>query len=162
MTAAPVRLADLVPVEYNPRTIKAKAAQGLGDSIAAFGFLQPLVINRHPGREGRIVGGEQRWRQLTASGTKTVPNRPDGSPGVVYVDLPLDRERELNLRLNVGGEWDTTKLLAEFTLSELGDLGLEGIGRPAPPDFPTFDELATDFCCPACQYEWSGNPRPPL
>lgn len=120
-----VKLSDLRPVEYNPRAITDRAAAELGESIDAFGFLQPLVVNRHPGREGRIVGGQRRFERLLAAGLAEVPTLPDGSPGVVFVDLPLDRERELNVRLNRGGTWDGELLAANFEPVELEDWGFD-------------------------------------
>lgn len=30
-----------------------------------------------------------------------------------------------------------------------------------PKEFERFDaSIATDFCCPSCKYEWSGNAKP--
>jgi hypothetical protein len=121
-----VLLTDLKPVEYNPRRIGERQAEKLGEALRDFGFLQPLVVNTHQGREGRIVGGEQRWRQLVAQGHETAPDLPGGAPGVVYVDLPLERERELNVRLNrSGGEWDWGKLESEFKPADLVAWGFD-------------------------------------
>ena len=105
----------LLPVEYNPRTAEAS---GLGDSIEGFGFLQPLIVNMYPGREGRIVGGEKRWTELRARGITEAP--------VVAVYLPPDRERELNIRLNRNqANWDWAKLEEFFAADELIDWGFE-------------------------------------
>lgn len=108
-------IVGLVPVEYNPRT---ERANGLEESLESFGYLQFIVVNTAPGREGRIVGGEKRWRALIADGAT--------SAMVVEVSLPLDRERELNVRLNrAHAEWDWAKLAAEFDSAELIQWGFE-------------------------------------
>lgn len=108
-------LAGLQPVEYNPRT---EDAPGLGDSLKGFGFLQPLVVNTFPGREGRIVGGEKRWRELVAAGEEEAP--------VIEVSLPLERERELNVRLNRNqAGWDWGKLDENFGRGDLLAWGFE-------------------------------------
>ena len=45
------------------------------------------------------------------------------------------------------------------------DVGLEDENtapatQPTPPVFKEFDEdISTDYCCPKCGYEWSGQPR---
>lgn len=40
--------------------------------------------------------------------------------------------------------------------------GTKGHGEPeAPDEFPKVDDgIPTDYCCPRCGYEWSGNPAP--
>lgn len=112
------KLADLSPVEYNPRTITERQQEELRTSMQEFGFLQPIIVNMHPGREGRIIGGEQRWRQAQQAGESEAP--------VIELDLQPDKERELNIRLNrVGGQWDWEKLRGEFDAMELLDWGFE-------------------------------------
>src|SRR3989442_142289 len=79
-------------------------------SIQRFGFVDPVVVNRRRGkgwvraeRTRVIVGGHQRVRVAQELGHRAVP--------VVYVDLPPDDEKLLNLALNkIGGEFDLPKL----------------------------------------------------
>jgi hypothetical protein len=108
-------ITNLQPVEYNPRTDEAP---GLGDSLRGFGFLQPLIVNTYPGREGRIVGGEKRWRELRAEGIDEAP--------IIEVYLELEREKELNIRLNRNqAEWDWGKLEEFFDRSALQGWGFQ-------------------------------------
>jgi DNA modification methylase len=94
--------------DYNPRTIGSAELAALERSLATFGFVQPVIVNR---RSGKIVGGHQR-----------VKAAPDGPLPVVYVDLDEHGERQLNLALNkISGAWDDAKLRAL-----LGDLSAEG------------------------------------
>ena len=88
--------------DYNPRRIRRDAKERLRASLRAFGVVQPIVVNQ---RTGRIVGGHQRIRIAAEEGVAEMP--------VLYVDLPEDREQELNLVLNskeAQGEWDDSKL----------------------------------------------------
>lgn len=136
-----MNLSDLIPVEYNDvRTIEEREAAEIGNSINDFGFLSPLIVNRHPGRENRIVSGEQRWRQLLRAGHTVVPDMPNGSPGYIFVDLSPEREKELALRLNRNqGKWNYENLVKQFDPTELLGLGFEryefvGVELPPPVD----------------------------
>ena len=65
-----------------------------------------------------VVGGHQRLRIARENGMKTIP--------CVEVNLSLDAERELNVRLNQNsGEWDWDKLANEFDMAELVDWGFD-------------------------------------
>ena len=113
-----VKIKDLKFAEYNPRKMNEKQAADLEESIRRFGFAEPIVVNRHKGRENVIVGGHMRVRVAKKMGIKDVP--------VVYVTLPLEKEKELNLRLNRNlGEWDWD-LLADFNQDILLDVGFGG------------------------------------
>lgn len=82
-------LSELIPAEYNPRTILADAFAGLGVSVNIFGMLVPIVWNK---RTGRIVGGHQRHRILLEKG--------ETETDVTVVDLDEDAEIQLNIVLN--------------------------------------------------------------
>ena len=100
---------DLKPAPYNPRlTLKPgdKRWKKLERSLQEFDLVQPIVWNQ---RTGHIVGGHQRCEVLRHSGVTEVD--------CVVVDLPLSREKALNVALNnseVGGDWDASKLMALF------------------------------------------------
>ncbi len=95
-----MKVADLVPAEYNPRKISDEAMQGLTASIERFGLVQPVIWNV---RTERVVGGHQRLKALEAQGiTET---------DVIVVDLPKSEEKALNVALNspaISGEFTTT------------------------------------------------------
>lgn len=109
-------ISDLSPADYNPRTWDDAALEGLCDSIRKFGFVDPVIANGTKSRRGIVIGGHMRLAAAKHLGHKTVP--------VVYVDIPdLEREKELNLRLNRNtGEWDLEKLKA-FEMELLLDVG---------------------------------------
>jgi len=107
----------LKPAEYNPRQMTKKQADDLTASIKEFGFVDPLLVNKHKGREEVVIGGHQRLKIAIIEKYKTVP--------VVYLDLTRKKEEELNIRLNKNlGEWDWD-LLANFDKEMLEELGFE-------------------------------------
>lgn len=115
----------LKPAPYNPRVDLRpgdQAYERLARSLSEFDLVQPLVWNE---RTGHVVGGHQRLAVLRNRGVTEVP--------VVVVDLPLEREKALNVALNnanVAGDWKPT-MLAEL-LGELQAL-------------PDFDATLTGF-----------------
>ena len=104
------------PAEYNPRKWDEVAVANLKESIQRFGVVDPIICNSAPERENIVIGGHFRLHILKLLGYKKVP--------VVFVNIPnLDREKELNLRLNRNvGEFDLD-LLAEFDEPFLTDVG---------------------------------------
>ena len=111
-----VPLSSLRHPEKNPRTWTKEATEQLKESIKRFGITDPLIINKAPGREGIICGGNFRAKVLKEMGTENVP--------VVYVDIrDPKKEAELIIRLNKNtGEFNLA-MLAEFDESILADIG---------------------------------------
>ncbi|HEY4507741.1 MAG TPA: DNA methyltransferase [Candidatus Paceibacterota bacterium] len=111
-----VPAAQLKPADYNPRKHSDEQAAQLKESISRFGLVDPIICNRAPGRDGVVIGGHFRLEVAKSLGIEEVP--------VVYVSIPnIEREKELNLRLNKNvGEFDLD-LLAEFDESFLKDVG---------------------------------------
>ncbi|MCH7605506.1 DNA modification methylase, partial [Patescibacteria group bacterium] len=93
-----------------------EALDRLIESIKRFGCVDPLIVNNAKNRNGILIGGHMRLAALKELGYKEAP--------VVYVTIPnLEKEKELNLRLNKNtGEFDLN-LLAEFDESFLSDIG---------------------------------------
>lgn len=102
--------------EYNPRHWNQEAIKQLKESIHKFGLVDPFVVNSAADRKNIIIGGHFRWTIAKEMGIKIVP--------VVYVNIPdIEREKELNIRLNKNtGEWDWN-LLANFQEAFLSDIG---------------------------------------
>lgn len=154
MEVVQIPISELRPADYNPRELTAKQFEDLAESIRRFGFVDPLVVNRHKTRRNIIVGGHQRYNVAMSLGLAELP--------CVYVNLPLEKERELNLRLNKNlGQWDR-ELLANFDSSELlgagfsaeeldrmFDLGLQDPEPEPEPDVPSV------VLCPNCGHEFS-------
>ena len=111
-----VSIGDLKPCEYNPRKWSSEQKKQLKESITRFGCVDPLLANNAKGRENVVLGGNFRLEVLKELDYKEVPT--------VYVNIPdLEREKELNLRLNKNlGEFDFT-LLKDFGEEFLVDVG---------------------------------------
>jgi ParB-like chromosome segregation protein Spo0J len=139
-------LADLRPAPYNPR-VKLKpgtpAWNRLERSLREFDLVQPIVWNE---RTGHVVGGHQRIEILRHLGHTEVD--------CIIVDLPLEREKALNVALNndkVGSEWDPERLVElldelhaipdfDVTLTGFDEADLHNLVLAPQPDLPPDDE----------------------
>jgi len=113
-----VPIDKLIKADYNPRKWDEKALSDLKQSIKRFGIVDPAIVNIAPKRKNIVIGGHMRIEAAKALGIKEMP--------VVYVNLPdLEKEKELNLRLNKNqGEFDFS-LLANFAEDFLADVGFD-------------------------------------
>ncbi len=109
---------ELNPAPYNPRKWSEDAIAQLAESIKSFGLVDPILVNSAAERKNVVIGGHFRLKVAKDLGIKQVP--------VVYVDIPdIEREKELNIRLNKNlGDWDYD-LLAEFDESLLSEIGFD-------------------------------------
>ncbi len=134
------QVADLEPVEYNPRAIEAAADADLEAGLDKFGIVGDPVVNTYPGREDRIVGGFQRWRIAKAKGQTSLR--------CVEVNVDERDERELNLRLNAnGGHFDGVLLATHFSKRELDAWGFPDDARA------DFEEAAAELAAQAASRE---------
>ena len=109
---------QLISAEYNPRQLTQRQYQNLRDSIQRFGLVDPILININKDRKNIIIGGHQRVNIAKVLKIKKVP--------CVELDLTVEQERELNIRLNQNtGGWDFDVLADNFDLDELMDFGFE-------------------------------------
>jgi len=106
----------LKPADYNPRKWDKEAENQLRESITRFGIVDPLLVNSAPNRKNIVIGGHFRLSVLKEMSFTEIP--------VVYIDIPdIEKEKELNIRLNRNtGEFDWN-LLAEFDESFLANVG---------------------------------------
>ena len=111
-----VPINELHASEYNPRKHSKEQADQLKEGLTKFGFVDPVICNRAEGRENIIIGGHFRVEIAKELGIEHIP--------VVYLNIPnIEKEKELNLRLNKNvGEFDL-ELLAEFDESILSGIG---------------------------------------
>lgn len=107
----------LKPAGYNPRHISDEELDSLVRSIREYGMVDPIVANK----DQTVIGGHQRLKAAKIAGLEKVP--------VVYVDLPKDKEKALNLALNrISGEWDEAKLRNLMEELSAGSVDLELTG----------------------------------
>ena len=110
------KISELKFAEYNPRTISKKEYKDLKASLSKFGLIDPIIINSSKDRHNIIIGGHQRSRAWLDLGNDTIP--------CVILDLPINDEMELNLRLNKnGGKFDDDLLLNYFDEVLLTEVG---------------------------------------
>lgn len=104
MQIAKMKLSDLKPAEYNPRVDLKPGMpefEKLKQSIEEFGFVDPPIFNK---QTGNLVGGHQRVAVASYLGGYDEIE-------VSIVDLPLKKEKALNVALNkISGRWDDEKL----------------------------------------------------
>jgi len=111
-----VAVSELKPSEYNPRKHSKEQMDQLKESIKRFGMVDPIICNNAPNRMNVVIGGHFRLKCAKELGYKEVP--------VVYITIPdLEKEKELNIRLNKNvGEFDLD-LLRDFKEEMLIDIG---------------------------------------
>ena len=121
-----IEVSKINPAAYNPRVdLKPNDSEyeKLKQSINTFGYVEPLVWNK---QTGNLVGGHQRLKILIEQGATEVE--------VSVVDLPIDKEKALNLALNkIRGDWDDDKLavlLEELNQNPNLDMNLTGFEAP--------------------------------
>ncbi len=111
-----IQITGLNAAIYNPRKWTPDALKQLTESVKRYGLVDPIIVNNAPNRQNIVIGGHMRLKVAKDLGYKTIP--------VVYLTIPdVEREKELNIRLNRNtGYWDWSKL-AKFDQSLLTDIG---------------------------------------
>ena len=145
-------ISDLVPADYNPRQLTEDQYEQIKKSLSTFGFVDPIIINIHSDRKNVIVGGHQRCKVWQDLGNEKVPT--------VEVNLSLDQERELNIRLNKNyGEWDWDMLANHFEEVELSEFGFSAkeleFLDPDDKDERVSPKINVVHTCPKCKFEFS-------
>lgn len=133
MEIVKVNINELISPEYNPRQITDEEMEKLKNSINEFGYISPIIVNKH---NNHIVGGNQRCLALKQLGYTMID--------VIYINEPdINKEKALNIRLNnLSGEWDKNKLQ-----NILDDLKLQ-----------EFDVSLTGFDIEVQKFEFDDNP----
>lgn len=112
------KITDLIPTEYNPKKCSPKEEADIEKSIKNFGIVDPAIVNIHKGRENIIIGGHQRTRIAKNLGFTEMP--------CVEVDLPIEREKELNIRLSKNtASIDEAMLAKHFSKALLEEVGFK-------------------------------------
>lgn len=111
-----IEISQIKESTYNPRKHDKEQFDQLKKSIEKFGMVDPLLLNSAPERKNILIGGHFRLEVLKSLGYKEVP--------AVYINIPdIEREKELNIRMNKNvGEFDL-ELLSSFDESFLSSLG---------------------------------------
>jgi len=142
MEIAKIAIEKINPAPYNPRQDLKPGDpdyEKLRKSLEEFDCVEPLVWNK---RTGHLVGGHQRLKVLKARGDREVM--------VSVVDLPLDKEKALNLALNkIQGDWDMPKLKNLLEELDTGAFDIEITGF----DEEEIEDLMTQYGTPPTEEE---------
>ncbi len=149
MEIVKVKITELKPAEYNPRSFSEKALADLKESITRFGIVDPVIVNSAENRKNIVIGGHFRLKAAQALGIEEVP--------VFYISIEdIKKEQELNIRLNKNlGEWDWS-LLANIDENILLDSGFEKV--ELHERFNINKETAEDDFDAEKEYEAIGEP----
>lgn len=136
------RISDLKPDPKNPRKNDA-AVPGVKESIAAFGFKVPIVIDK----EGNIVAGHTRYKAALELGLEEIPC-------IVADHLTETQLKAFQLADNKTGEfagWDKGLLFAELDdLMGVMDMNVFGFNLK-PEMIKKSEEKDQQFViCPRC------------
>lgn len=132
------KVSELVPYEFNPRSITEEKLQKLKESLEKFNLVEIPAINL----DNTIIAGHQRICALFTIGRGDelidvrVPNR----------QLTESELKEYNLRSNINvGEWDVEMLTEHFSEFNFDDLGLNLEDFDLPVDVLDSPEQEQEF-----------------
>ena len=162
------RVEEVRPYPDNPRVLSPEAIQAVANSIRAFGFRQPIVVDE----EGVVIAGHMRLAAAVTLGLDEVPVH-------VADSLTEDEARAYRLADNSTadlGQWDLSLRLGEMQAIDLNgfavdwsDFGLvlpqqEEAGEAGPPEKErvSFEATRRDpdadegegHTCPSCGFRW--------
>lgn len=168
MIAEETRALDsLRPHSLNYNHHSAEQIQRLQASLVAFGQVRPIVIRA----DGTILAGHGVYMAARESGytslrCSVVPDDWTEERAIAYLVADNETRR---------GAQPDDLVLAELIEMTRGEVGLEALGFDdgaldallaglgpvdAPEEFAAYDEgIETEYCCPKCNYEWSGKPK---
>lgn len=157
MEISKIKLIDIEPADYNPRTITEEAKKKLRNSIETFGLVEPIIINT---KNNRIIGGHQRYQillDLCMENDNLAEKEFDylvkDDYGFIFDSEKLiieneDYEKALNIVLN------NTNLMGDYDYQKLGNLleDLEFNGFNV--EFTGFDDLEVNIFS---QFDYEGE-----
>lgn len=146
----------------NPR-VNDHAVEQMAAMIKEFGFRVPMLARS----SGELVDGHLRLKAARQLGLAKLP--------VIMVDDLTDAQiKALRISVNQAAnlaDWNLPLLKAELAELKLASFDLPLLGFPeaklvqfmaqptSPDQFKAFGEdLPTEYCCPSCNYKWSGSP----
>jgi len=144
MEISKIKLIDIEPADYNPRTITEEAKKKLRNSIETFGLVEPIIINT---KNNRIVSGHQRYQILIDMlmeednlAEREFDYLVKDDYGYIFDFNQLqikneDYEKALNIVLN------NTNLMGDYDYQKLGDLLNELEFNGFNLEFTGFDDL---------------------
>ena len=145
-------LAKIKPYPNNPRVLR-NAAEKVAESIKAFGWRQPIVVDQ----DGVIIIGHARLAAAKLLKAKTAPVH-------VAIDLDPDKVRALRIADNKTSEfaeWDEAKLndeLAEI-MRTAGSVALTGFSQAEFDAIEMRARRPSSTCCGPASSRTAGRSR---
>ena len=148
MEISKIKLTQIEPADYNPRTITEEARKKLRNSIETFGLVEPIIINT---KNNRIVSGHQRYDillDMLMESDNLAEREFDylvkDDYGYIFDFNQLqikneDYEKALNIVLN------NTNLMGDYDYQKLGELLNELEFNGFNLEFTGFDGLELSF-----------------
>jgi len=149
------------PWVQNPRK-NARAVGKVADSIRAFGWGRPLVVNAWPKCAGELIIGHTAWLAAHELKLELVPVRvrrmePAAAHALAIADNKLgeiaDWDPDELGRIVGSGEISPEQMaIAGFSSAEL-----ELLANPVHPPGHTTIEASTEHECPKCGFKWRSD-----
>jgi hypothetical protein len=167
-----VRASELRPNPRNWRTHPKAQQEALRGLLAEIGYADALLARECEDGSLVLVDGHLRAEttpdalvpvlvlDVTAEEADKLLLTLDPLAGLAQAHVPALDALMRDVKTSSTAVSDMLAKLAEANATPRPD-ALEGAEQPTPPeDFPEYgEEIATDYCCPKCGYEWSGKPR---
>jgi hypothetical protein len=106
LTIDTLAISQIKPDPLNARTHSARQIGQIANSILAFGFTNPLLVNENY----KLIAGEGRWRAAIEIGLTTVPV-------IVVAGLSPAKRRALSIadnKIAANGGWDRARLAIQI------------------------------------------------
>lgn len=167
MEISKIKLTQIEPADYNPRTITEEAKKKLRNSIETFGLVEPIIINT---KNNRIVSGHQRYDillDMLMESDNLAEREFDylvkDDYGYIFDFNQLqikneDYEKALNIVLN------NTNLMGDYDYQKLGSLLEELEFNGFNLEFTGFDDFEVDSLNFGndFDYDFEGIYEPPI
>ncbi|MGH3429715.1 MAG: hypothetical protein ACRDQZ_19460 [Mycobacteriales bacterium] len=168
------RLQDFKPTDENDNRHTERGTGLMEASLRECGFGDSMTADKH----GVIISGNQRLETVGSLGFQDpIIVESDGTRPIIHKRTDLDAKspqaKKLALLANRVAElnldWDPEMLAlhnAEFDLAASGIFSVEELNKilgnvDGPDAFAEVgDDLQTEYRCPKCGYEWSGQSQP--
>ena len=152
MTVIKKKVNELKNYPGNPRVINDQDFCKLVNSIKEFGYVQPLIINK----DDQVIGGNQRLKALKELGIAEAE--------CILIDLPVKKEKALNLALNkISGDWEPS-LLFQFIddldpglieLTGFSDEELDALNVTLDEEEEKLPDEPKLITCPSCGHNFT-------
>lgn len=135
-TEKKVKITDITPSDYNPRTISDHDFKALKRSLEKFGQSHPIICNKNMA----IVGGHMTAKAAKELGWEFI------NISIPDKQIPKNKEKALNLALNrIHGDWDYDRLEGILAGLNSEDIELTGFDEDEIEDIMNYEEIPLKY-----------------